>query len=118
MVPALGMDERQYKCKPRGPRSFLRKQHLQFAQEHITNVRTGTLLCVTLTICGRSQTISPDFIGWNCRLVFPTNATGVERVFSAMAWLKNKRTNRILDDLLNARMHVKLNDTDIDYSLL
>lgn len=51
-------------------------------------------------------------------LVFPTNSAGVERVFSATTWLKNERRNRMLDDLLNANLHVKLNDTTIDYTEL
>ena len=51
-------------------------------------------------------------------LVFPTNSAGVERVFSATNWLKNERRNRMLDDLLNANLHVKLNSSEIDYSVL
>ena len=51
-------------------------------------------------------------------LVFPTNSAGVERIFSATAWIKNERRNRMLDDILNANLHVKLNPASIDYSLL
>ena len=51
-------------------------------------------------------------------LVFPTNSAGVERVFSATNWLKNERRNRMLDDLLNANLHLKLNPSEIDYSSL
>lgn len=51
-------------------------------------------------------------------LVIPTNSAGVERIFSATAWIKNERRNRMLDDILNANLHMKFNATDIDYSLL
>jgi len=52
-------------------------------------------------------------------LVFPTNAAGVERVFSAISWLKDALSNRMLDRTLNASLHVKFNDCEIeDYSLL
>ena len=51
-------------------------------------------------------------------LIFPTNSAGVERVFSATSWIKNVRRNRMLDDLLNANLYMKLNARDIDYSLL
>ena len=51
-------------------------------------------------------------------LVFPTSSPGVERVFSATAWQKNERRNRMLDDLLNANLHVKLNTCKFDYSVL
>ena len=51
-------------------------------------------------------------------LVFPTNSAGCERIFSATAWLKNERRNRMLDDLLNANLHMKFNRCNFDYSLL
>ena len=51
-------------------------------------------------------------------LVFPTNSAGVERVFSATSWLKDERSNRKGDDTLNADLHVKFNDCNVDYSLL
>ena len=41
-----------------------------------------------------------------------------ERVFSATAWIKNDRRNRMLDDIVNANLHVKLNTSAFDYGLL
>ena len=51
-------------------------------------------------------------------LVFPTNSAGVERIFSASAWLKDALSNRKGDATLNADLHVKFNDCDVDYSLI
>ena len=52
-------------------------------------------------------------------LVYPTNAAGVERIFSAVSWLKDKLSNRKSDRTLNASLHTKFNDCKIDdYSLL
>lgn len=51
-------------------------------------------------------------------LVFPTNSAGVERVFSATSWLKDALRNRMSDNILNASLHVKFNDCDLDYALL
>ena len=49
---------------------------------------------------------------------FQRQYAGCERIFSATAWLKNERCNRMLDDLLSANLHVKFNLHDFDYSLL
>ena len=52
-------------------------------------------------------------------LVYPTNAAGVERIFSAVSRLKDKLSNRKSDCTLNALLHAKFNDCKIDdYSLL
>ena len=51
-------------------------------------------------------------------IVFLTNSAGVERVFGTTAWLKNERRNRMLDDLLNANLRVKLTTCKFDYSVL
>ena len=42
----------------------------------------------------------------------------VERIFSASAWLKDALSNRKGDATLNADLHVKFNDCDVDYSLI
>ena len=51
-------------------------------------------------------------------LVFPTNSAGVERIFSASAFLKDALSNRKGDATLNADLHVKFNDCDVDNSLI